>query len=96
MEAEEPSPFEKKLAKFFHAKVDDVMMVCAVVLALALSILPSVLFLESGILRCYFPLIAAALLFAPCHILISYKNAAMKREIALNGEAPEQSVKDRQ
>ena len=64
--------------------------------ALALSILPSVLFLESGILRCYFPLIAAALLFAPCHILISYKNAAMKREIALNGEAPEQSVKDRQ
>ena len=30
--------------------------------ALALSILPSVLFLESGILRCYFPLIAAALL----------------------------------
>ena len=39
MEAEEPSPFEKKLAKFFHAKVDDVMMVCAVVLALALSIL---------------------------------------------------------
>lgn len=39
MEAEEPSPFEKKLAKVFHAKVDDVMMVCAVVLALALSIL---------------------------------------------------------
>ncbi len=38
MEAEEPSAFEKKLAAFLHMKPDDVMMICAVVLALLLSI----------------------------------------------------------
>ncbi len=43
--------------------------------ALALSIIPSVLFLFSGIMSRYFLLIAAAVIFAPCHILISYKNA---------------------
>ena len=43
--------------------------------ALALSIIPSVLFLLSGILIRSIPLIAAAALFAPSHILISYKNA---------------------
>ena len=43
--------------------------------ALSLSILPSLIFLFSGILQGSVLLIAAAVLFAPCHILISYKNA---------------------
>ena len=43
--------------------------------ALAFSIIPSVLFLLSGILIRSISLIAAAALFAPSHILISYKNA---------------------
>ena len=43
--------------------------------ALALSILPSVLFLFSGVMARSILLTLAALLFAPCHILISYKNA---------------------
>lgn len=46
--------------------------------ALALSIIPSVLFLFSGIMICSIPLIVAATIFAPCHILLSYKNAAAK------------------
>ncbi len=41
---------------------------------LALSILPSMLFLFSGIMIRSVLLIAAAVIFAPCHILISYKN----------------------
>ena len=44
--------------------------------ALALSILPSALFLLSGILSRSVLLTLSALLFAPSHILISYKNAA--------------------
>lgn len=43
--------------------------------ALALSIIPSVLFLFSGIMSRSVLLIFSALLFAPAHILISYKNA---------------------
>lgn len=43
--------------------------------ALALSIIPSVLFLFSGIMSRSVLLIVAAILFAPSHILISYKNA---------------------
>ena len=43
--------------------------------ALALSILPSVLFLFSGIMSRSILLTIAALLFAPSHILISYQNA---------------------
>lgn len=43
--------------------------------ALALSILPSILFLFSGIMSRSVPLTLSALLFAPAHILISYKNA---------------------
>ena len=43
--------------------------------ALALSIIPSILFLFSGIVSRSVLLTAAAVLFAPCHILISYKNA---------------------
>lgn len=43
--------------------------------ALALSIIPSVLFLFSGIMSRSVLLTAAAVLFAPSHILISYQNA---------------------
>ena len=43
--------------------------------ALTLSILPSVQFLASGILMRSLLLTACALVFAPCHILISYRNA---------------------
>ena len=46
--------------------------------ALALSVLPSAVFLFSGIMSRYAPLIAAAVIFAPCHILISYKNAVLE------------------
>ena len=43
--------------------------------ALALSILPSVLFLFSGIMSRSILLSIAAVLFAPSHIMISYQNA---------------------
>lgn len=43
--------------------------------ALSLSIIPSVIFLFSGIMSRSVLLIIAALIFAPCHIMISYKNA---------------------
>ncbi len=43
--------------------------------ALALSIIPSVLFLFSGIMNRSILLTIAAVLFAPSHILISYQNA---------------------
>ena len=42
--------------------------------ALALSIIPSVLFLFSGIMSRSVLLIIASVLFAPSHIMISYKN----------------------
>lgn len=42
--------------------------------ALALSIIPSVIFIFSGIMSRSVLLIVAALLFAPAHIMISYKN----------------------
>lgn len=42
--------------------------------ALALSMIPSVVFLFSGIMSRSVLLIVAAVLFAPAHILISYKN----------------------
>lgn len=42
--------------------------------ALSLSIIPSVIFLFSGIVLAYIPLIAFAVLFGINHILISYKN----------------------
>ncbi len=45
--------------------------------ALALSILPSLTFLCSGIFSRSVLLIAASLVFAPCHITVSYKNAAL-------------------
>lgn len=43
--------------------------------ALSLSIIPSVIFLFSGIMTRSVLLIIASVLFAPSHILISYKNA---------------------
>lgn len=43
--------------------------------ALSLSIIPSVIFLFSGIMSRSVLLMISALIFAPCHILISYKNA---------------------
>ena len=43
--------------------------------ALALSIIPSVIFLFSGIMSRSILLIFATILFVPAHILISYKNA---------------------
>lgn len=42
--------------------------------ALALSIIPSIVFMFSGVMSRSVLLIVAALLFAPAHILISYKN----------------------
>lgn len=48
--------------------------------ALALSVIPSVIFLMSGIFSRYIPLIVTALIFAPCHITISYKNAKLDTE----------------
>ena len=42
--------------------------------ALSLSIIPSLLFLFSGIMSRSFLLIFSSLLFAPSHIVISYKN----------------------
>lgn len=44
--------------------------------ALSLSILPSLMFMFSGILLLNIPLIAAAAIFAPAHIAISAKNTA--------------------
>ena len=43
--------------------------------ALALSIIPSLLFLLSGIMSRSILLTIAAVIFAPSHILLSYKNA---------------------
>lgn len=43
--------------------------------AVALSVIPSVIFLFSGIMSRSVLLIVASLMFAPAHILISYKNA---------------------
>lgn len=43
--------------------------------ALSLSVLPSTIFLFSGIVLAYIPLILFAILFGINHIFISYKNA---------------------
>lgn len=48
--------------------------------ALALSIIPSFIFLLSGVLSHYWLLLIAAIVFAPCHITISYKNAALEKK----------------
>lgn len=47
--------------------------------AVALSVLPSAVFIFSGIISNSVLLTAAALIFAPCHIVISCKNAESKK-----------------
>lgn len=46
--------------------------------SLVLSILPSLLFIESGILTRNFVLTGLSVVFAPCHIIISYMNSKLK------------------
>ena len=48
--------------------------------AISLSVLPSVIFLFSGILSRSFLLIFCSSIFAPCHILISVKNSNLYNE----------------
>ena len=48
--------------------------------ALALSVIPSVVFLISGIMSRSILLTVAALLFAPAHIFISYQNAKGEKQ----------------
>ena len=45
--------------------------------ALSLSIIPSSIFLFSGVVLANIPLIAFAIIFAVNHILISYKNSLL-------------------
>lgn len=49
--------------------------------ALSLSILPSCIFLFSGVMLLSIPLLAFAVVFAVCHIFISYKNATASKEV---------------
>ena len=49
--------------------------------ALALSIIPSVIFIFSGVMSRSVLLILTSLIFAPCHILISYKNVSMQKDV---------------
>lgn len=46
--------------------------------ALALSVIPSLVFLISGALSHDLPLLIAAVIFAPCHIIISCQNARLR------------------
>ena len=46
--------------------------------SLYLSMIPSLLFLESGVVSGNILLLIFAVIFAPCHILISYWNAVLK------------------
>ncbi len=46
--------------------------------ALSLSIIPSMIFLLSGILLANIPLLLFAVIFSICHISLSYKNAKLK------------------
>ncbi len=48
--------------------------------AVFLSVIPSVIFLFSGIISFNIPLIIAAVIFSPCHILISVKNVTEKEK----------------
>lgn len=45
--------------------------------SLYLSIVPSLFFIESGIISGNFQLLVFAIIFAPCHILISYMNSIL-------------------
>lgn len=46
--------------------------------SLYLSVIPSALFVESGIISGNIMLVIVAIIFAPCHIRISYMNAVYK------------------
>lgn len=48
--------------------------------SLYLSIVPSLLFIVCGVLTLNIPLIVSSVIFAPCHIFISYKNAKAEVE----------------
>lgn len=48
--------------------------------ALSLSILPTCIFLFSGVILAYIPLIVLAILFGITHIFISYKNFVVGNE----------------
>ena len=48
--------------------------------AAVLSVLPSAVFLASGIMSRYILLVIAAAVFAPAHILLSCKNAAVSQK----------------
>lgn len=43
--------------------------------AVSLSVIPSVIFLFGGIIYASWLLVISAVIFAPCHIMISVKNA---------------------
>ena len=45
--------------------------------SLALSITPSLVFIESGVLNLNVLLIVAAVVFSYCHVMLSYKNAEL-------------------
>lgn len=47
---------------------------------LSLSIIPSLIFLFSGIMSRSVFLIISAVIFAPCHIIISYKNFKIEQQ----------------
>lgn len=77
--------FQNGLAVYLAANGGFCMAYClfwikrsAKVRALSLSILPTCMFLGSGILLASVPLIAFALVFGPAHIFISYKTALLK------------------
>lgn len=46
-----------------------------IIRSLALSVLPSMVFLVSALLLAYWPLLIFALIFSVFHVLLSYKNA---------------------
>lgn len=48
--------------------------------AVLLSVIPAVLFLFSGIISNNIPLVISAVIFAPCHILISVKNVTEREK----------------
>lgn len=52
--------------------------------AIALSVIPSALFVFSGIMSRSVLLIASSLIFAPSHIAISYKNAVVQQNSQLH------------
>ena len=62
-----------------------IWMICfkkdSVFKALTLSIIPSVIFIFIGVMSRSVLLILTSLIFAPCHILISYKNVSMKKDV---------------